>query len=81
MRSAVCVVSDPPDKFSCTVIETEVYSMAIMGKDRMGWWYLGQIRSMAEEYAEKHPNSPSDSPTRESRAIDNTIWGIYNLTA
>ncbi|GLA18851.1 hypothetical protein AnigIFM62618_006506 [Aspergillus niger] len=55
--------------------------MAIMGKDRMGWWYLGQVRSMAEEYAKKHPNSPSDTPTRESRAIDNTIWGIYNLTA
>ncbi|GLA93297.1 hypothetical protein AtubIFM57143_010646 [Aspergillus tubingensis] len=54
--------------------------MAAMGKNRMGWWYLGQVRSMAEEYAKMHLDSPSSTPTRESRAIDNTIWGIYNLT-
>ncbi|OJJ95245.1 hypothetical protein ASPACDRAFT_36771 [Aspergillus aculeatus ATCC 16872] len=56
--------------------------MAVMGKDRVGWLYLGHLRSMADEYTKKHPPPPAGmSPFRESRAIDNTIWGIYNLTA
>ncbi|RAL14755.1 Zn(II)2Cys6 transcription factor [Aspergillus homomorphus CBS 101889] len=53
--------------------------MAAMGKDRVGWWYLGQINSMAQEYAKTHP--PPETETQESRAVNNTIWGLYNLTA
>ncbi|OJZ85230.1 hypothetical protein ASPFODRAFT_61906 [Aspergillus luchuensis CBS 106.47] len=69
---------DMPSIQGCGVL---FVCMAAMGKDRMGWWYLGQVRSMAEECVKKHLDSPSTTPTRESRAIDNTIWGIYNLTA
>ncbi|GLA66804.1 hypothetical protein AtubIFM54640_009390 [Aspergillus tubingensis] len=69
---------DMPSIQGCGVL---FVCMAAMGKNRMGWWYLGQVRSMAEEYAKMHLDSPSSTPTRESRAIDNTIWGIYNLTA
>ncbi|PYH71025.1 fungal specific transcription factor domain-containing protein [Aspergillus vadensis CBS 113365] len=69
---------DMPSIQGCGVL---FVCMAAMGKNRIGWWYLGQIRSMAEQYAKTHLDSPSSPPTRESRAIDNTIWGIYNLTA
>ncbi|OJJ97427.1 hypothetical protein ASPACDRAFT_80335 [Aspergillus aculeatus ATCC 16872] len=53
--------------------------MAAMGKDRVGWWYLSQINDMAQEYSKRH--RPPSVETRESRAVNNTIWGLYCLTA
>ncbi|RAL03710.1 Zn(II)2Cys6 transcription factor [Aspergillus ibericus CBS 121593] len=53
--------------------------MAAMGKDHIGWWYLGQVRKMAEAFTNKHP-PPSEAST-ESHAVDTTLWDIYNLTA
>ncbi|RAK74309.1 uncharacterized protein BO72DRAFT_516876 [Aspergillus fijiensis CBS 313.89] len=70
---------DLPTMQGCGVL---FVCMAAMGKDRVGWLYLGHLRSMADDYTKKHPPPPAGvTPSRESRAIDNTIWGIYNLTA
>ncbi|PYH45573.1 Zn(II)2Cys6 transcription factor [Aspergillus saccharolyticus JOP 1030-1] len=64
---------DLPTLQGCGVI------MAAMGKDRVGWWHLGQINNMAQEYARSQP--PPSTETRESRAVNQTLWGLYNLTA
>lgn len=59
-------------------------SMALMGKDRLVWLSLGQLGRMVADISSY--NLPmqlhSDVNKRaEGRAIDNTIWGVYNLTA
>ncbi|KAL4935617.1 hypothetical protein BDV06DRAFT_206638 [Aspergillus oleicola] len=58
--------------------------MAAMGRDHVGWWYLGQLAHMVEEFAAKHSKSKSNSNNtdyRADRAISTAIWGVYNLTA
>ena len=59
-------------------------SMALIGKDRLVWLSLGQLGRMVADISSS--NLPmqihSDENKRaEVRAIDNTIWGVYNLTA
>ncbi|KAL4963641.1 fungal specific transcription factor domain-containing protein [Aspergillus stella-maris] len=60
--------------------------MAATGKDRVEWWYLGQLAHMVEEFAAKHAKSQSTTKTTTTddgadRAISTAIWGVYNLTA
>ncbi|KAH8692094.1 hypothetical protein BGW36DRAFT_41532 [Talaromyces proteolyticus] len=65
----------------CTTL---LASMAIMGKDRVAWLYLGQIARMAAEIsASLPPKSPhgNEKLLDEARSIDNTLWGVYNITA
>jgi DNA-binding transcriptional MerR regulator len=63
---------------------TLLTSTALIGKDRLVWLSLGQLGRMAADISSS--NLPmqlhSDENKRaEGRAIDNTIWGVYNLTA
>jgi hypothetical protein len=58
--------------------------MALIGKDRLVWLSLGQLGRMVADISSS--NLPmqlhSDENKRaEGRSIDNTIWGVYNLTA
>lgn len=59
-------------------------SMALIGKDRLVWLSLGQLGRMVADISSSNlpMQTHSDENKRaEGRAIDNTIWGVYNLTA
>jgi hypothetical protein len=58
-------------------------SMALIGKDRLVWLSLGQLGRMVADISSS--NLPmqihiDENKRAEERAIDNTIWGVYNLT-
>ena len=56
----------------------------MMGKDRSGWIYHGQLAYAAQELAQKHKPPPPDADketVRRAKAIDNTIWGLFNLAS
>jgi hypothetical protein len=58
--------------------------MGLMGKDRLALLSLGQLGRMVAEMSALHlpMQLHTDANKRaEGRAIDNTIWGVYNLTA
>lgn len=53
-----------------------------MGKDRVGWIYQGQLAYAAKEFAKAHrPAAPDahESERVKSQAIDNAIWGMFNI--
>ncbi|KAJ5938124.1 hypothetical protein N7454_004466 [Penicillium verhagenii] len=56
----------------------------MMGKDRTGWIYLGQLAYAIHELARKHKPPPPDADPdtqHKSRAIDMAIWGLFNLAS
>lgn len=58
--------------------------MALIGKDRLAWLSLGQLSRMVADISSSHLSIKlhRDKKTRaEARVVDNTIWGVYNLTA
>lgn len=58
--------------------------MTLIGKDRIVWLSLGQLGRMVADIPlynlPIHLHS-DENKRAEERAIDNTIWGVYNLTA
>ncbi|RAH76607.1 hypothetical protein BO86DRAFT_404540 [Aspergillus japonicus CBS 114.51] len=57
---------DLPTMQGCGVL---FVCMAAMGKDRVGWLYLGHLRSMAEEYTKEHPPPPAGTtPSRPGKS-------------
>lgn len=61
-----------------------------MGKDRLALLYLGQAVPMVAELSATYPldrpyvdddDDDNDDEAEEARAIDNTLWGVYNLIA
>lgn len=58
--------------------------MALIGKDRLVWLSLGQLGRMVADISSSNPPMQlhgNENKRAEGRAIDNTIWGVYNLTA
>ncbi|KAJ5291801.1 hypothetical protein N7478_001052 [Penicillium angulare] len=56
----------------------------MMGKDRSGWIYHGQLVHAVQELAQNHHPAESDSDQttlRTSQATDTVIWGIFNLAS
>lgn len=56
----------------------------MIGKDRLVWLSLGQLGRMVADISSY--NLPmqlqnNENKRAEGRAVDNTIWGVYNLTA
>lgn len=63
---------------------TLLTSMALIGKDRLVWLSLGQLGRMVADISSSNlPMQLYSDPNKrdEGKAIDNTIWGVYNLTA
>lgn len=63
---------------------TLLSSMALFGKDRVAFLSLGQLGRMIGEISASHlpMQLHSDANKRaEGRAVDNIIWGVYNLNA
>ncbi|EEA23431.1 conserved hypothetical protein [Talaromyces marneffei ATCC 18224] len=63
---------------------TLLTSMALIGKDRLVWLSLGQLGRMVADISSSNPPMQlhgNENKRAEGRAIDNTIWGVYNLTA
>jgi hypothetical protein len=52
-----------------------------MGKDRLALLYLGQAVPMVAELSAAYPLNRPHVDEQEARAIDNTLWGVYNLIA
>jgi len=52
-----------------------------MGKDRHAFLYLGQAMPMVAELSAAYPRDRPNVDEQEARAIDNTLWGVYNLIA
>lgn len=54
----------------------------MIGKDRAGHIYLGQLTFAVEELAQKQspllPNADEDT-RRNTMAVDNMIWGLFNM--
>ena len=62
----------------------DLSSMALIGKDRLVWLSLGQLGRMVADISSSNlPMQLYSDPNKrdEGKAIDNTIWGVYNLTA
>lgn len=58
--------------------------MVLIGKDRLAWLSLGQLGRMVADISSSYLPIllHSDENKRvEARVVDNTIWGVYNLTA
>jgi hypothetical protein len=59
-------------------------SSCMIGKDRTGWVYYGQLAYATQELSRKHqapPNGADEETIRENSAIDNAIWGIFNFAS
>lgn len=62
-----------------------VGSMILMGKDRMGWMYLGMTDRVVLEYtgsiltARGGHDSEKENPELQ-RGINNCLWGAFNST-
>lgn len=53
-----------------------------MGKDRLGWVYLGQLAYAAQELAQKRkylPTNADKDSLRHATANDHAIWGVFHL--
>lgn len=57
------------------------FSTILMGKDRLALLYLGQAVPMITELSAAYPLDRRHVDEEEARAIDNTLWGVYNLIA
>lgn len=56
----------------------------MMGKDRIGWVYLGQLKYAVEELAQRHKSPPPDADEKDQRCSQATIhaiWGLFNLAS
>lgn len=56
----------------------------MVGKDRTGWVYYGQLAYAAQELSRKHraPREDADEEEMEEiRAVDNAMWGIFNFAS
>jgi hypothetical protein len=56
----------------------------MIGKDRTGWVYYGQLVYAAQELSRKHQAPPDDADEEaihKNSAIDNAIWGIFNFAS
>lgn len=56
----------------------------MIGKDRSGWLYYGQLASAVNDLTRKHEPPPpgADSDTlRHARAVDMAIWGLFDLAS
>lgn len=59
-------------------------SSCMIGRDRLGWIFLGQLAYAAQELAQKHKPALADADQdalRLSRATDIAIWGTFNLAS
>lgn len=57
-------------------------STCLMGNDRLGWVYLGQLAYAVQELAQKRRRPPVNADKdslRYATAIDHAIWGIFHL--
>lgn len=56
----------------------------MIGKDRAGWVYYGQLAYAAQELSRKHqlpPDGADEETIRGISAIDNALWGIFNFAS
>lgn len=56
----------------------------MIGKDRRGWNYHGQLAYAVQELADKHelpPPDASEDSIRDAQVIQRTIWGLFNLAS
>lgn len=54
----------------------------MMGNDRLGWVYLGQLAYATQELAKKRKHPPVNVDTdglQYTTATDHAIWGIFHL--
>lgn len=61
-----------------------ITSSCMIGNDRVGWLYISQLAYAARELSQKHRTPPKDADKnilRKARAIEHTLWGVFNLTA
>ena len=59
-------------------------SSCMIGKDRTGWAYYGQLAYAAQELSQKHQALPDDADEEtihENSAIDYAMWGIFNFAS
>lgn len=56
-------------------------SLTTTGKDRIGWVYLDMAIRAAKEYGASHPYRPTDEESARTveDAINETLWGIFNI--
>lgn len=62
---------------------SKTFSAFLLGRDRAGWIYQGQVAFTVHEFSSSHPPVKGDVDESErvmDRVRNNTIWGIYNLT-
>ena len=56
----------------------------MIGKDRTGWLYYGQLAYATQELSRKHQaqrDAADEDEIEEIRAIDNAMWGIFNFAS
>lgn len=49
-----------------------------MGKDRLGWIFQGQLAYTVQDFVALVDGGKASE--YDSRAVDNTVWGLYNIT-
>ena len=60
---------------------TSLLSIAMTGKDRIGWIYLDMAVRAAKEYDALHPYRPTDQGSLQmvEDAVNETLWGTFNV--
>ncbi|OOQ84351.1 C6 transcription factor [Penicillium brasilianum] len=56
----------------------------MIGRDRIGWRYLGDLAYGVHELAERRGQTPEDADQetmRKLKATDHTIWGLFTLAS
>lgn len=53
-------------------------SVCSIGKDRRGWIYQGQLKYAMQDLIKIIENNRG--PEYEPQAVNNTLWGIWNIT-
>ncbi|KAJ5325685.1 uncharacterized protein N7506_008787 [Penicillium brevicompactum] len=56
----------------------------MIGKDRAGWAYYGQLAYATQELSRRHrlpPDGADEETIRGISAIDNALWGIFNFAS
>lgn len=55
------------------------HSACLIGKDRRGWLYQGQLAFVANELIEQHDLGKKTEYA--PGVVDTAVWGLYNITA
>lgn len=57
--------------------ETDFWSAGLMGKDRLGWIFQGQLAYTVQDFVALVDGGKASE--YEPRAVNNTVWGLYNI--